>query len=197
MRWWDSNQKVSPWATPAEFHVAPGDVDSEFSPGWIGEPAAGRSAQNGVANLFRSTVVVPKGVVRANLYICGLGYSYATINGQAAGANLLTTAPWSNNERRSGFSSFNVTSLLYEGSTNVIGVQLGAGWRDLTAFPRHDPDGANSDPTWRVVAAELHLLLSTGDEKIATTTGDGTWMMASGPVIYDSVYVSAYITLRM
>ena len=50
-------------------------------------------------------------------------------------------------------------------------------------FPRKDAGESAGDATWRVVAAEIHLLSSSGVETVATRTGDGTWTMTAGPVV--------------
>ena len=112
VRWWDASGRVSPWSTPAEFHFAPRAAN--FTPGWIGDGSTATS-QQGLNNLFRTSFTVPSDTAKATLYVCGLGYSYAYVNGVAAGPNLLTTAPWTNNERRSGFSTFDVTTSIKKG----------------------------------------------------------------------------------
>lgn len=112
VRWWDKSGRVSPWSTPAEFHFAPRAAN--FTPGWIGDGSTAAS-QQGLNNLFRTSFTVPSDIAKATLYVCGLGYSYAYVNGVPAGPNLLTTAPWTNNERRSGFSTFDVTNSIKKG----------------------------------------------------------------------------------
>ena len=185
VRWFDTANRSSGWSRDAEFHFAIRSTD--FSAKWIGDPHAPNQAGT---NLFRSSFSLKAvdGVSRATLYVCGLGYSHASVNGKPASQNYLTTAPWTNNERRNGYSTFDITSLLNKAGVNVIGVALGAGWRDLTKFPRHDPADAKGDSTWRTVTAEVHLLMTSGEERVVSATGDGSWTMSSGPVVFDSVY---------
>lgn len=107
-------------------------------------------------------------------------------NRQPASDQLLTTAPWTNNERGNGFSTMDVTSVVKQGA-NVLGVALGAGWRDVTSFKRLDKGEAQGDATERVLWAELHILDASGSESVVISTSTGTWSGAQGPVIYDSV----------
>lgn len=71
---------------------------------------------------------------------------------------MLTTAPWTNNERRSAYSSLDITDLITVGSPNVLGVALGAGWRDLTQYKRLDTGETTEDALWRVLYASVHIL---------------------------------------
>eukprot|EP00039_Didymoeca_costata_P007980 m.106752 g.106752 ORF g.106752 m.106752 type:complete len:1146 (-) comp13901_c0_seq1:23-3460(-) len=182
VRYWDSNNEVSEWSEKAEFHVAPVLRANETA--WIG----GKSTTGPMElNLIRTEFNVKEIITRATLYVCGLGYSYATINGQPASEQLLTTAPWTNNERRNAYSTIEVTSLLKAGS-NALGVALGSGWRDQSKFPRKDTDDAKGDAIDRVVWAQVHVLYRDGSEEVVADTASGSWMGSNGPVIADSVY---------
>jgi len=184
VRWWDAKGNASPWSAKAEFHIAPTFDAAAAAPSWIASvpDAAGTEAMN----LFRSTFEVASAATKATLYICGLGYSYATVNGQAVNEQLLTTAPWSNNERRNGFSSIDVTKLVAKGS-NVLGVALGHGWR-AKIFSRKDAGESGYDKVDKTFWAELHVVNADGSEAVVVDTAKGAWEGAAGPSVYDDVY---------
>ena len=103
----DSKQRLSEASLQATFRMAL-IGDSEWDGvEWISEPDL---------NMMRSEFFIedPSTVKSAVVYVCGLGYSSVRLNGAPAAANLLTTAPWTNNDRRNGYSTFDVTSLLHK-----------------------------------------------------------------------------------
>ena len=171
------SRPVQAWSDVAVFHVAP-SAKQIGNASWVGDDSV---------NLVRAGFSLKEAPAKATLYVCGLGYSAASVNGQPASAQLLTTAPWTNNERGNAFSTMDVTSLVKAGG-NVVGVALGKGWRDLTKCPRNDPEDRQGDATMQVLWLELHVLDSKGVESIALSTRTGAWAGAQGPVVFDSVY---------
>jgi alpha-L-rhamnosidase len=75
--------------------------------------------------LFRKEFSVNKKVRSAKLYICGLGYYEAFLNGRKVGDHVLDPA-WTNYDQRSLYVTYDVTKQLNQGE-NAIGVMLGRG----------------------------------------------------------------------
>jgi len=78
------------------------------------------------APLFRKTFDLPKAARKARLYITGLGYYEASLNGQPVGDHALDPA-WTVYSKRVFYSTYDVSELLRDG-TNSLAVTLGNGW---------------------------------------------------------------------
>jgi hypothetical protein len=68
----------------------------------------------------------PERIARARLYITGLGYYEASINGRRVGDQVLDLG-WTNYEKGVFYSVYDVTGLVRAG-LNCIGITLGNGW---------------------------------------------------------------------
>lgn len=189
---WDSEGRPSDTAVLASFHVALLHQDDWTGVGWV----AGNSKMN--HNMLRATFRSPEpaAVHSATIFVCGLSYSFVRMNGRPASSHLLTTAPWTNNEVRNGYSALDVTHLLQEGN-NAVGVVLGHGWRDQRPdythggepmFKRKDPAFAAETAAERILRLQLRLRLSNGTSITALHTGDGSWKATAGPYMDDATY---------
>eukprot|EP01062_Namystynia_karyoxenos_P058419 TRINITY_DN4996_c0_g1_i2.p1 TRINITY_DN4996_c0_g1~~TRINITY_DN4996_c0_g1_i2.p1 ORF type:complete len:1162 (+),score=273.79 TRINITY_DN4996_c0_g1_i2:93-3488(+) len=179
VRWQDDTGAWSTWSDVGRFRTPLSDAQ------WSGVSWLG----GGDSNLFRADFNAPAGLASVTLYVCGLGYSRALVNGADAGDAVLTTSAWTNNERQNAYSAFDVTALLKAGAPNTVGVALGNGWHDTKMFPRKDGGGEKEeDLTPRVLRAQLVAAFPNGSSAVLTRTGDAAWQSAAGPVVGDSVY---------
>ncbi len=78
------------------------------------------------APVFRKEFIIEWKVKRAVLYISGLGYYEAYLNGEKVGDHQLDPG-WTNYSKRIYYSTYDVTSML-TGDKNCIGVIVGNGW---------------------------------------------------------------------
>ncbi len=120
----------------------------------------------------------PKSAV---LYISGLGYFEAHINGKKVGDDFLST-PYTSYDKRILYRVFDVTDMLNKGD-NAIGVILGNGFYNCFTI---DEWQTNTAP-WRDVpklACELHIDCGDGYEIIKT---DRSWSSVKGPVTFNSI----------
>ncbi|MBO4217427.1 MAG: family 78 glycoside hydrolase catalytic domain [Clostridia bacterium] len=118
---------------------------------------------------------------RAVLYISGLGYFEAHINGSKVGDDLLST-PYTAYDKRILYRVFDVTDMLVTGE-NAIGVILGNGFYNCITI---DEWQTNTAP-WRDVpklACELHIEYGDGTEIVKT---DRTWSAVKGPITFNSI----------
>ena len=182
VRYADQNGTLSEWSPVAgRFHFA-GALDWD-TVAWIG---------SATTNLYRTSFALAGAspVTSAIVYSCGLGYAYLRVNGAPAGVDgakrMILHAPWSNNDKRNGYSAFDITAqLAAHGSENVLAVGLGNGWR---TFARKDPQWAAGDKTDRVLRLQLVVTTQDGQIAVVSHTGDGKWTTAEGPSVTDSVY---------
>ena len=149
---------------------------------WQGVPWLGSDTLNVYRTTFSMPAELPSDVV---FYVCGLGYSHITVNGKDLPGDIrLVSAPWTNNERLNGFSTYDIRALLMAGANNTITVTLGSGWRTQKDFPYKDKGQLGNDTVERVLRAQLR----TSPSQIFMQTGDATWEAAAGPIVFDSVY---------
>ena len=119
--------------------------------------------------------------VRAVLYISGLGYFEARINGEKVGDDLLST-PYTAYDKHILYRVFDVTEML-SGGANALGVILGNGF--FNCFT--DDPWQTSVAPWRDVPkmiCELHI--DYGDES-EIIKSDRTWTSVHGPITFNGI----------
>jgi len=184
VRVWDGTGAVSAWSAPTTFQIGltkPGD----WTAAWITSPHWTNTAAIPAMPLFAKQFVTNSGIVSAVLYVSGIGIVVPSINGVKVGSAVL--APGSSNlAAHLAYSTFDVTSNLTAGSSNVLGIALGLGNRfvqpDSAAqgYRYVSPSGATTPDTGlpRTIA-QLEITYSNGT---TTTIGtDGTWQTTLGP----------------
>ncbi len=130
--------------------------------------------------LFRKEFATDKKIRAANLYICGLGYYEAFINGKRVGDHVLDPA-WTNYEQRSMYATYDVTNLLRQGD-NAIGVMLGRGQYN----PLCNDIWGLSKSAWVDQPKLIALLrIQYADGSVADVVTDKTWKTSGGPLVYD------------
>ncbi len=117
----------------------------------------------------------------ATLYIVGLGYFEAHINGKKVGNDFLST-PFTAYDKQILYRSFDVTEMIETGK-NAIGVILGNGFYNCFT---QDPWQTNTAP-WRDVPklmAELHLKYEDHTDVVIT---DNRWRFIEGPIRFNGI----------
>lgn len=164
VRFWDSQDRVSPSSEPARFEMGLLSRD-EWKGHWI------------TGNELRKGFELPGKVVRARVYVTALGYYELHLNGKKIGDNVLDPA-WTSYNQRVLYSTYDVTRQLQPGA-NAIGVMLGGGWATL----------ANSvKPYYPAPALLLEMSIELEGGKQVSIESDGSWKASRGPVVSDSVY---------
>ena len=129
---------------------------------------------------MRKEFSVGRKVVSADLYVCGLGYYEAYLNGRRVGDHVLDPA-WTNFHKRAFYVTYDVTGMIRRGG-NAIGIMLGRGQyspicTDIWGLYRSKWVGQPK------AIALLAIRYSDGTtERIVT---DESWRTAGGPVVYD------------
>jgi alpha-L-rhamnosidase len=201
VRVWDAAGHVSEWSAPASWEMGllrPEDWQAQ----WIGSgppreprPAPGfftstnqlsevkqQVVVDGRSTLLRKTFVLRKPVLRARLYMTGLGYYEPWCNGRRIGPNVL--APAKTNYRRWVlYDIYDLADYLRPG-TNALGLMLGNGW--FNPYPKWwDPYRMQWFGSKRALA-RLDLEFTDGSSQVVVS--DSSWKTAPGPVLSSCVY---------
>jgi alpha-L-rhamnosidase len=140
---------------------------------------------------LRRSFLLLKPVVRARLYVVGLGAAECHINGGIVGNGIREPGPSVFN-RRVLATAHDVAAMLRPGE-NIIGAILGTGWYDV-----HD------EAVWFFHRApwrgrsrlRLHLAVDHPDGTATTVLSDGKWTWSIGPVLQDGVYTGEVYDAR-
>ncbi len=199
VRTYDQDNKPSPWSKTAMFETAmlhQGDWKSR----WIGDGSKQFGSdedfyQDNRMPLFRKKIIALKEIKQARLYISGLGYYEAYLNGKKIGDRVLDPG-WTSYQKEILYSVYDITAQLKKG-TNVAGVMLGNGWYNplpLRLFSRFNI--RDFQQTGRpCVKAEFHITYQDGSSDAIIT--DESWQVASGPVIRNNVYLGEQYDARL
>ena len=129
VRAWDKAGNVSDWSRPGHWEM--GLASEDWRAAWIDDGKTNPDKdeafyENDPAPLFRREFRATKRVNQARLYISGLGYYVAWINGRRVGDRALDPG-WTRYSERVLYSVYDVTDQLGSDG-NCIGVTLGNGW---------------------------------------------------------------------
>ena len=195
---YDQNGTGSDWSPAAWFETAMLD-NSDWKASWIGDGSKQFERDEDFYNddpmpLFRKTISVGKQIKTARLYICGLGYYEAFINGKKVGDNMLDPG-WTAHKAQALYVVHDVTGMLQKGH-NVAGVMLGNGWYNplpMRLFRQYNLRDVQQ--TGRPVV-KAQLLISYTDGSSETICTDETWKTAPGPIIRNNVYLGEHYDAR-
>lgn len=133
------------------------------------------------APMLRREFEAAPDLTRATLYICGLGYFEAAVNGSRVGEDVLNPA-WTVFDETSLYCTYDVTSLMRPGSHNAIGVTLGRG--------QLNPICNDAWGLWKTrwvtqprLIALLRMERSGGETEYLVTGPE--WKVTEGPTVFD------------
>ena len=198
VRVWDKEAGQSTWSEPSTWEMGLLSPDA-WQAQWIndGKTNPQKDAdfyREDPAPLFRREFTVPAGIRRARLYISGLGYYEASLNGVRVGDRLLDPG-WTRYSERVLYSSYDVTGQLQQGR-NCIGVTLGNGWYNPLPLRlwghlnlrEHLPVGR---PRF---IARLDVDLADGTHQ--SIVSDAHWKVAEGPLRFNNIYLGEIYDAR-
>jgi alpha-L-rhamnosidase len=199
VRVWGKRGKVSRWSKTACWEMA-FLTENDWNACWIDDgkeiPRTDKEFyKNDPAPLLRKEFVLEKKVEEARLYITGLGYYEAYLNGARIGNSVLEPA-WTNYSRRVFYSVYDVKSHLQKGS-NCLGVTLGNGWYNplpLRMWGRLNLREylATGRPCF---IAQLELTYTDGTKK--TVASDESWKVKDGPILRNNIYLGEVYDARL
>jgi alpha-L-rhamnosidase len=198
VRLWDENGRASDWSQPAFWETAllrPDDWKAQ----WIydGKPTPARDEEfyrDDPAPLFRKVFTIDKKPVKARLYISGLGYYEAYLNGRRLGDHWLDPG-WTDYADRILYSTYDVTSELHPGS-NCLGAILGNGW--YNPLPLRMWGRLNLREHLAVgrpcLIAQLEIFFADGSSTVIVS--DTSWKVHEGPILRNNIYLGEVYDAR-
>jgi alpha-L-rhamnosidase len=184
-----SDQSISDWSDMAFFETSLLS-QQEWTAKWIGD---GSSAPQKVedfynddpAPIFRKVCTMKRAVASARLYITGLGYYEAYINGKRVGNSHLDPG-WTDYKQTVLFSTYDVTSLLNSGS-NVLGFWVGNGFYNPLPFRIFTEQRKFLTIGRPKVRAQLLVKYTDGSKETFNT--DTSWRVLYSPIMKNNVYL--------
>jgi len=176
--WVDASGAAAPPAPNATFGTPPGDSAAWAAAGaqWIGCPSA---AQNQLRLEFPlAPPSAGASVSRARLYVSGLGWHHAYLNGERLGKAVLEPA-FTNLRVRVLYVAHEVGHLL--AANNALAVMVGGGWPDVLA--PWGPNNGTGRPPWNGSATAAAAGLTAGPSRadmLALTEADLAALIAGG-----------------
>ena len=198
VRIWDKDGKAGPFSETAQWEM--GLLNgADWRARWINDGKAAPKNDEDFykedpAPLFRKTFDLPQAARRARLYITGLGYYEAHLNGRPVGDHVLDPA-WTVYSQRVFYSTCDVTGLLRDGA-NCLAVTLGNGWYNPLPLRM-----------WGHLNLREHLILGRprfiaqlevelADGSQTTMLSDESWRVAPGPLLRNNIYLGEVYDAR-
>ena len=198
VRIWDGNGQASDWSAPSFWETALLNPE-DWKAGWIfdGRPTPEEDAdfyREDPAPLFRKDFILDQRPVKARLYISGLGYYEARLNGSRVGDQFLDPG-WTDCADRILYSTYDVTALLQKG-TNCLGAVLGNGW--YNPLPLRMWGRLNLREHLAVgrpcLIAQLEIHFADGSSHTVVT--DKSWKVHEGPLLRNNIYLGEVYDAR-
>ncbi|MEN6557826.1 MAG: family 78 glycoside hydrolase catalytic domain [Thermoguttaceae bacterium] len=198
VRVWDRDGKSSAWSPEAFWETALLD-SADWEARWIndGHPApdqVGDFFRDDPAPLFRKEFQIDKPIRSARLYVTGLGYYVARINGAEVGDRVLDPG-WTDYEDRVLYSTYDVTSRIVQGK-NCLGLMAGNGWYNPLPMKMWGRINLRNYLTVGCprVLAQLEIELADGTRQVVAT--DDTWKTSPGPILRNNIYLGEVYDAR-
>lgn len=131
---------------------------------------------------FEKTFTLKKAVRQATLFITGLGFYEAHLNGQKIGHKVLDPAP-TRFDKRVLYSTYDLTEQLKRGP-NKLNVIVGHGWYDVRSVAVWNFDNAPWRDFPRMIA-QLEIVFEDGSH--ATIPSDASWQQVASPIGFDCI----------
>ncbi len=198
VRVWDKNGIISNWSESAWWETALLSA-KDWKGKWINDGKIDSDKDEDLykeepAPLFRKEFQLLKPIRQARLYISGLGYYEAFLNGQRVGDHLLDPA-WTMYSKRVFYSTYDVTDQL-QGGGNCIGVTVGKGWYNplpLKMWGRLNLREHLTIGRPRFIA-QLNLKYTDGTK--SSIVSDESWSVAEGPILRNNIYLGEVYDAR-
>jgi len=196
---WNQKGEMSEWSQPSWFETSM-MKPSDWKAQWISDqrplPSKDEDFYKETPNpLLRKEIKLKKEVKTARLYIAGLGYSIAYINGQRVGDQMLDM-PWTQFDKQVTYNTFDVTQLLRKGE-NAIGVMLGNGWYNPMPIRLFRRFNFRDALTVGKPCVKAQLKITYADGSTETVVTDQSWKAGEGPILKNSVYLGELYDARL
>lgn len=191
VRVWDKYHHVSAWSKMAYFTMGllhPSDWKGK----WIKDSKVFSGNDSMLyrdlpAPIFRNEFSITKKIRSAILYVSGLGYYEAFLNGHRVGNHFLDPG-WTDYSKRVFYSTYDITSLL-EAGKNCFGIMLGNGWYDPLSMLMWGRLNLRKELVVGQPQFILQLNITYDDGKVISVVSDKDWKVTDGPVIRNNIYL--------
>jgi len=186
------SDNIGGYATSESAYFETGKLDESWAANWITADFIGKPDLAMEAPYFRKAFNLKKKPTDAKLYICGLGYCRAFVNGEKCGDDELSTA-FTRYDSTALYMTYDVTDSISSGD-NVLAAVLGNGWYNCFA---QDPWNTRQ-ATWRAspkLMAELHVKFEDGSHKVINS--DSRWKSSKGPITYNGIRNGEFYDARL
>jgi len=188
---WDRHHKASAWS-PAAFWEMGLLNASDWKGNWIEESKSISSKsttlyEDNPSPLFRRDFMATRKIKKAVMYVSGLGYYEAFLNGKKVGNKLLEPG-WTNYSKRILYSTYNVTAYLTEGN-NCIGMVLGNGWYNPLPLTMWGRRNIRESLTVGEPKFIMQLNIEYSDGTKDQIVSDDAWKVTAGPIIQNNIYL--------
>ena len=195
---WDKEGKASPWSAPAVWEMALLDK-AHWTGQWLNDGKQNPQKDEDFykedpAPLFRKEFVVTKPLRRARLYVTGLGYYEASLNGERVGDQMFDPG-WTQYDRRVFYSTYDVTGQLRSGR-NCLGMMLGNGWYNPLPLRMWGHLNLREHLTIGRPRFIAQLNLEFADGSTQSVASDASWKTAEGPIRFNSIYLGEVYDAR-
>lgn len=199
VRVWNQKGEASEWSQTSWFETSM-MKPSDWKAQWISDqrplPVNDEDFYKETPNpMLRKEINLKKEVKSARLYIAGLGYSIAYLNGQRIGDHMLDM-PWTQFGKQVMYNTFDVTPLVRKGK-NVVGVMLGNGWYNPMPLKLFRRWNLREYLTVGKPCAKAQIRIVYTDGSSETIVTDGSWKAGDGPVLMNSVYLGELYDARL
>ncbi len=147
------------------------------------------------APLFRREFSVDKKIKKATLYVSGLGYYEAYLNGGKIGNRHLDPA-WTNYDKRVLYSTFDVTDGLIQGK-NCMGIMLGNGWYDPLPLKMWGRRNIRESMAIGHPKFIVQMNVEYSDGTTTKVVSDENWSTKHGPILQNSIYLGEKYDARL
>lgn len=135
-------------------------------------------------------------VIKARLYITGLGYFIPYLDASIIGDEILAPA-WTNFNKTVLYSTLDVTKAIAASNDHVIGVALGNGWWNLVPLKFWGSREFRAAlPTGEPMTRAL-LQISYADKSVQNIVTSPSWSTGGSEVLFNSIYLGTRIDRRL
>lgn len=196
VRAYDRAGDVSAWSETAWWETAM-LADNDWKAEWISDGSKAPEKEvdfykDNPAPMFRKVFHVKDDVACARLYIAGIGYYEASLNGEKVGDHWLDPG-WTNYAKEILYSTYDVTSCLKKG-TNCMGVILGNGFYNPIPMPIFRNLREYLTIGQPCLKAQLRIVYKNG--KVETLGSDADWTCSKSPILRNNVYLGEHYDAR-
>lgn len=195
---WDKHHKPSKWSK-TEFWEMGLLNDSDWKGNWIEDVNSFSTDENNLykdnpAPHFRKEFKVRKKIKKAIMYVSGLGYYEAYLNGKKIGNKLLDPG-WTNYAKRILYSTYNVTDYIQAGD-NCAGMLLGNGWYNPLPLKMWGRINIRKFLSIGEPKFIMQLNIEYSDGTTDQIVSDNSWKVNSGPILQNNIYLGEVYDAR-